>query len=313
MKFSIILPVYNVEKYIDKCLDSLKRQSYSNFEVIIVNDGSLDDSQKIIDKYVLSDKRFKSYLKENGGLSSARNFGLNYVNGDYLLFVDSDDYLDINLLKRINDTVVEFPVDVVRFNCVTEDEDGNILFKENNVEYYNKKMDEVIQELITRQFVEAACFYCYKVCFWNKYNFKFNIGRLHEDYGLIPLVLYYANTITSLNYVGYHYLKHNGSITKTNDYKNIVKKSFDTYYQYCDMVKKLSDECVCIKKQAILTYLTECLIFKGKWLKGNDYNEYYNRLKKNKVYCNIATYNFKKIIKKYVAFISFKLYLVIFK
>ena len=82
MKFSIVIPVYNVEKYIDKCLNSIINQTYKNFEVIIVNDGTKDNSQQIIDEYVKKDNRFKSYKKENGGLSDARNYGIKYATGD---------------------------------------------------------------------------------------------------------------------------------------------------------------------------------------------------------------------------------------
>ena len=102
MKFSIVVPVYNVEKYINKALDSILNQTYNNFEVIIVNDGSTDNSQKIIDKYTKLDKRFKSYKKENGGLSSTRNFGIKYTTGDYLLFIDSDDYIEKDYLEQAN-------------------------------------------------------------------------------------------------------------------------------------------------------------------------------------------------------------------
>lgn len=174
-------------------------------------------------------------------------------------------------------------------------------------------MEDAIKELITRQFVEAACFYCYKTSFWKKYDFKFNVGRLHEDYGLIPLVLYHADTISSMNYVGYHYIQRNGSITSSNNYDRVIKKSFDTYYQYCDILNILNDKPNDIKKAAILTYLTECLIIKGKWLKGEEYKRYYSMLKKDKVYKNIATYNIKKKNKKIVSFIDYKLYLILFK
>lgn len=313
MKFSIIVPVYNVEKYLDKCLKSLNEQSYSNFDVIVVNDGSSDNSQNIIDKYVNNNHRFKSFVKKNGGLSDARNFGLNYVSGDYILFVDGDDYLDKDLLSKLNQTLIDDPVDIVRFNCLLEDENGIKLSEERYVDYKNKKMEDAIQELITRQFVEAACFYSYKASFWKKHDFKFKTGRLHEDYGLIPLVLYYADTISSMNYVGYHYIQRNGSITSSNNYDKVVKKSFDTYYQYCDILKDLNDKPNDIKKVAILTYLTECLIIKGKWLKGKEYKKYYSMLKKDKVYKNIATYNIKKKIKKIVSFIDYKLYVILFK
>ena len=95
MKFSIIVPIYNVEKYIEKCLQSIKDQTFKNFEVIMVDDGSTDNSNKIM-KLFEKDKRFKSYSKKNGGLSDARNYGIQYTTGDYLLFIDSDDYIDKN-------------------------------------------------------------------------------------------------------------------------------------------------------------------------------------------------------------------------
>ena len=97
VKVSVIVPVYNVEKYIDKCLTSLVNQTLKDIEIIIVNDGSPDKSQKIIDKYVKKHSNIKSYIKKNGGISSARNYGLKYAHGEYIAFVDSDDYVDVKI------------------------------------------------------------------------------------------------------------------------------------------------------------------------------------------------------------------------
>ena len=102
IKVSVIVPVYNVEKYIDKCLNSLVKQTLKDIEIIVVNDGSPDNSQKIIDKYV--DKypdKIKSYIKENGGQGSARNLGLEYASGEYISFIDSDDWLDLDALEEM--------------------------------------------------------------------------------------------------------------------------------------------------------------------------------------------------------------------
>ena len=129
--FSIIVPVYNVEKYIKKCLESIKNQTYTNFEVIIVNDGSKDSSQIIIDEYVNSDNRFKSFIKKNGGLSSARNYGLKYVKGDYILFLDSDDYIDINLLENLSK--VDSSYDMIKFKTILVDEEEKIIKKEKTL------------------------------------------------------------------------------------------------------------------------------------------------------------------------------------
>ena len=309
MKFSIIVPVYNVEKYIEKCLESILKQTYKNYEVIIVNDGSPDNSQKIIDKFIKKDKRFKSYKKENGGLSDARNYGLKFVSGDYILFIDSDDYINKDLLEELNKTINNYKVDLIRFSCTTVDEDGKIIGKENNSEYENIKPELVVRELITRNFVETACLYCYKKDFWDKYKFTFAVGKLHEDYGLIPLVIYFAKNITSINYLGYYYVQRENSITKTINYKKVKKGVYDMYDQYLDLVDILSKKQDNIIKKTILSYISECAIIKGRQLNEDDLKEYIKLLKKDKVVNNIDGYNIKKKIKKVLATISIKLYM----
>lgn len=313
MRFSIIVPVYNVEKYLDKCLNSIAKQTYENFEAIIVNDGSPDNSQQIIDCYVKKDRRFKSYRIENSGLSAARNFALEKVTGDYILFLDSDDYLNNRLFEKLNNVLCKDKVDLVRFSCCTVDEKGKELFKEENIEYYNEKAENIIEELVTRKFVEAACFYCYNKQFWEKYNFKYEVGKVHEDYGLTPLIIYYAKSITSINYLGYYYVQRDNSITKTKNYKKIKKGVYDMYCQYKSIVKKLSVEKNNITKKVILSYVAECAIIKGRQLENKDLNEYIKILKKDKVVNNISGYNIKKKIKKIIATFSIKLYIKIFK
>ena len=101
-KVSIIVPVYGVEKYIDKCLDSLVKQSLKEIEVIVVNDGTKDNSQKIIDKYVKKyPDKIKSFIKENGGQGSARNYGLEKASGEYIGYVDSDDFIEKDMYKKL--------------------------------------------------------------------------------------------------------------------------------------------------------------------------------------------------------------------
>jgi len=98
---SIIIPVYNSAKYLEKCLESIEQQEYSNFECILVNDGSTDSSPKLCEKYSLLDPRFKIYHKKNGGVSSARNFGIDKAKGQYICFIDSDDWVEKDYLKRM--------------------------------------------------------------------------------------------------------------------------------------------------------------------------------------------------------------------
>lgn len=109
---TVIVPVYNVEKYLKKCVDSILCQTLSNIEIILVNDGSTDNSGKICDAYSKKDERIKVYHKENGGLSSARNYGIEKANGKYLGFVDSDDYIDSDMYELLLDNLIKFDADM---------------------------------------------------------------------------------------------------------------------------------------------------------------------------------------------------------
>lgn len=114
IKVSIIVPVWNVEKYLEQCLDSLVNQTLKEIEIIIVNDGSPDNSQAIIDSYVKKyPKLVRSFIKENGGQGSARNFGLSKAKGNYISFVDSDDWLDLNALEEMYNVAIANDSDVV--------------------------------------------------------------------------------------------------------------------------------------------------------------------------------------------------------
>ena len=104
---SIVIPVYNAEKYLEQCLNSIKNQTYKNFEVILVNDGSIDNSESICKVFVESDTRFRYYLKANGGASSARNLGLDNAQGNYITFIDADDWVDENHLEVLINNIKE--------------------------------------------------------------------------------------------------------------------------------------------------------------------------------------------------------------
>ena len=159
MKISVIIPVYNVEKYIVKCLDSLVNQTLENIEIIVVNDGSKDNSQTIIDKYVKKyPKKIKSYIKENGGQGSARNLGLEYAKGEYISFVDSDDWLDLNALEEMYNLAKKDNSDIVICDMIDHFTDGKVLY--HNCTVYDNVyevtpsailwVDEMLYEVVLR-------------------------------------------------------------------------------------------------------------------------------------------------------------------
>lgn len=156
IKFSIIVPVYKVEKYISNCIESILTQSYKNFELILINDGSPDKCGEICDKYADKDKRIKVIHKKNGGVSSARNIGIQNANGEYIWFVDSDDWIEENALLILFEKIKYNNPDLIIFNSK--------MIKKNNVIINKFNVDNY--ELINMNTNE----------FFNKYYFKYNIG-----------------------------------------------------------------------------------------------------------------------------------------
>lgn len=312
MKFSIIVPVYNLENYLEKCLKSIQNQDYENYEVIIVNDGSKDNSQKIIEKFTTIDKRFKCVTQQNKGVGVARNTGLSLIKGDYLIFVDGDDYIESQLLSKLNESLKKNPVDLLRYECNVVDDKYNFISKKDYLEFQNCKISEVISELVRRNYVETLWSYCFSIEFWKNNNFCFSDVKIHEDFGLMMMILSKCALISCINYHGYNYVQRPNSLTKTEDYEKIKNSIRDMEKLYLNLNDELKKEKVDYTKKVLLTYIAECYSAKGRGLKAEDYKLYINSLKKNMVWKNIYPYNFKKMIKRYVALISNRLYLKLF-
>lgn len=301
MKFSIIVPVYNVEQYIEKCLDSICNQTYSNYEVIIVNDGSKDQSEMIIKKYI-HDARFQYYKKENGGLSDARNYGLTYVTGEYLLFVDSDDYIEPNLLQKLNEMIAKKTYDVIRFGARPVDETGNILAIPKKIEVKGNNKFHVLKAIMGSTYIEPAWLYAYQTKFFKDNQFQYSKGKIHEDYGLTPLILDRALEIGWLDEIGYNYVQRENSIMRQLDYKKLVKRvgDFQDFYIHHKNTILPNNR----SSKLILGFCAEALIYKAKELKDQDREKLIMLIRKEHVIDQIYPWNFKKFLQK--------LYLTIF-
>lgn len=310
IKFSIIVPVYNVNKYLNKCLDSILNQTYNNFELLIIDDGSTDGSEKICDEYKKKDRRIKVFHKKNGGLSDARNYGVKQVSGDYLLFVDSDDYIESKLLEKLNECILLAKVDIIRFGLNIVDDNYKIKFISNEKSYINKSCNDLIDQLIGTKFLEPACFYCYNINFFKNNHFEYAKGKIHEDYGLTPLILCKTSNMSWINYNAYNYFQRNNSIVNTNDNKKNIQKAYDLLFHYDNFLSECDFNSKVYKK--MLCYLSESLICKAKYLKKEDYVKYKYELKKRNVVSNIYVYNYKKLLKKIIGKISIDLYIKIF-
>ena len=204
---SIIVPIYNVEEYLDRCLTSIANQTYSNIEVIMINDGSTDKSKSLAQHYLV-DNRFMLFSKENGGLSSARNFGLKHAKGDYVAFVDSDDYLDTRFLTVLVDNIISFQADICCCDYLRSNI-GNIsgivlnknliLSNKNKIHYYLKNdVTSAWGKLYKRDLFEEE---------------SFPEGMLHEDIALNFRLFLKANKVIFNSSKLYVYFARLGSTT----------------------------------------------------------------------------------------------------
>lgn len=227
---SVIIPVYNVKKYLSKCIESVVNQTYNKLEIILVNDGSNDGSNEICEKYKDQDNRIVFISKENGGLSSARNVGLDISKGEYVTFLDSDDYIDRNMIRVLVNNLEKNQCDISIIDPVRVDESDNVICSiKNKLErvIYNK--EEAIEKYCEGKFIPAWG-KLYKKCLFD--NIRFPIGVLNEDEAIMIKV--FDNCKRKIIYDNsqlYYYLyRESGSITNNKNsiknYEDWVKNSY---------------------------------------------------------------------------------------
>ncbi len=309
-KFSIIVPVYNTEEYLERCLDSILNQTYDDYEVIIVNDGSTDNSKNIISEYVNKNpKKFIQINKKNGGLSSARNKGVTKARGEYLLFVDSDDTIQSGLLKTLNAKTKDEP-DLIRFQVKEVHDSGICMYRE--LPFETVKGDKAFKKIAKYHYVENAWCYAYRTKFYKKNKFSFAEGKFHEDFGLTPLVIMKAAKVKSIGYVGYNYMIREGSIMTSASYEKVKKKVDDFLFHYKNIINSLDGENL-NNVNIYKSFLANSVIIKSLELNCSDYKKYIKELRKLKVFDNLLADTWKRKIKKILVRISPKLYYRVMK
>lgn len=222
-KVSVIVPVYNVEMYLERCLESLVNQTIDSIEVIVVNDGTKDNSQDIIDRYEkMYPDIIKSYIKENGGLSDARNYGLKFAKGEYIGFVDSDDYVEVSMYEKMYEKAMESEADIVTCGYYGVDESAKQTKKlqSGNMQHFDKNIFENPKLLYINS--PYAWNKIYKHELFLKTNIKYPKGLLFEDISTTYPLFLHANKISKVDEFLYYYiLKREGSITGTYSPKMI--------------------------------------------------------------------------------------------
>lgn len=227
-KVSIIIPVYKVEKYLDACVTSVIAQTYRDLEILLIDDGSPDNCPTLCDVWAEKDSRIRVIHQNNGGLSAARNAGIEASTGDYLLFVDSDDTIETDVVQRAMEAQQHSGAELVIFNLVYVDENDQLLGKPD----FSKFRDELLspEEIWQRYFAlqEQRIYY---VVAWNKLykrelfkNMRFKVGKRYEDQFLMPELLRQCAHVMCLSYVGYHYVQRKGSIMAQGSSRNYLDR-----------------------------------------------------------------------------------------
>lgn len=300
MKFSLIVPVYNVEKYLDKCLSSIFLNTFKDFEVVIVNDGTTDNSEEIINKYLKKYKNITYIKQKNKGLSSARNEGVKKAKGDYLLFIDSDDYIEKDMLETLNNNLNDNP-DLLRYQL-------REIYSDKVVDYTEFGFETMVgmdafSKIIKYKYIEVAVLYTYKRSFFLENNFLFKNEIYHEDFALIPIIIARAQSVKSIDYIGYNYLQRNNSIMNNNDYDKMIKKMDDSISAYEDAISVLNK---IENSNVVQHFYANSIIDKYNSLPKNIKKEYKNKLKVLKVFDYLMSNNLKRKIKKIIYKLKFE-------
>lgn len=259
MFFSIIVPIYNVAVYLNKCIDSLLYQDIEDYEILLINDASTDNSLEIAKNRQRETDKIKLINKENNtGLSDTRNIGIKNSMGEYLLFVDSDDYIECNCLGKIKEEIKDTCADISYFGFYTEENGKKELsytIKSNPGLY--EAHDFMMQELRKRNLSIPACMACYRREFILNNRLFFQVGILHEDVRWSPIALYRAKMVVVCESVFYHYLIRTDSIShcKNND------KNGKDLMETCLFLRKYAEEIDdCKLKRLFKNYVSTCYL-----------------------------------------------------
>ena len=231
-KVSVIVPIYNTASFLEKCLNSLVNQTLQDLEIICVNDGSTDNSQLIINEFLLNyPYHIKSIIKPNGGLSDARNVGLQQATGKYIAFLDSDDYVELDLYEKMYNKACKSNADIVVCGFQRITLDGHVLSVEQN---RLKKSYSGIDALTS--IAPAAWNKLYKRDLWVKSKIIYPKGVWYEDLPTTIKLMLYANEIVTINEPLIYYVQHRNSISYTFD-----NRAYDIFYVLTDIYNFYQD------------------------------------------------------------------------
>jgi len=310
-KVSVIITAYNCEKTINKCIESVANQSMQDFEIVVVNDGSTDNTESIVlqCKEQLGNK-LKYFYKENTGVAATRNYGLEKATGEYIMYLDSDDYIDKDLLLKQEDNM-ENHIDVIKFKMLQVKENGEEVTRVEGPVFTVTSGQAAFNELYYQDvLIDSPCLYLIKRQYLLVNNFRFLEGTYHEDFGLIPIMLANAGSVVSTEVYGYYYVQSENSIMRNVDENKIIKKMQDSFLHYDNMLKTIeTQELSDFTKENLKIYYTNSILVKIKELPKELQEQFIREFKKRKMASNIKARNLKQLIKRILLTMNIKLYL----
>ena len=298
---SFIIPSYNSASTIKRAIESILSQTANiKYEIIIVDDGSIDNTEEVLRNYA-KDERIKYYKKENSGVADTRNYGVKMATGEYIIFVDSDDYISHDLLKDIEPFILQ-NIDLIKWNPIFVDENKNELLKPQSVAFEGVTGEQGFNILFGRDnFID---------CLWNyaikkELMIEFPSGTYHEDFATMPIIILKAKSFVSLDKREYFYVQSKNSIMRNDNDKKTRKKLEDKLMHFDNLIKTSNN--MNIQKQTkenFAIYATNSLLVVLKDLNGENKEFYKKELKKRKIWRYIKIRNLKQLIKRIILLIK---------
>lgn len=268
-KISIVVPIYKVEAYLNHCVQSLVNQTYKDIEIILVDDGSPDSCPRMCDEWERKDDRIIVIHKDNGGLSDARNAGIARSTGEYLMFVDSDDYIEPDSCEAFMRIAEKTDADIIVGNVVQETSKGFVHMDRTNLEegrlYLNTEYIKLA--IRAREWYAPAWSALYKRSVFERNHLQYVKGLLHEDMEMLPRVFFAAQTVSFLNKEFYHYVIRKGSIMSTATKEKNGKHIMGIYAEWKELFDQVKDPEL---KKLLYGFLVKCYLCSVKELQMSE-------------------------------------------
>lgn len=268
IKLSIIVPVYNAEEFLEKCLMSLKNQTLKDIEILLVDDGSTDNSYEICKSFEASDSRIRVFKQENSGQSAARNRALSVSKGEYIAFTDSDDWVDCDFYEKLLEAAIRYGADIACGSVIREKKSAGKI----RVNYKEEKVYLRAQEKIDAAGVPNMCYVwnkVYRAGFLKSIDLRFVNGMVFEDTDFVTRAVYYSNKIVTVPNTYYHYWTNENSTVRTmrsSDKKRLDSlRSKKSVLEFFEKHKLTSNPKNLVKKKDCVKFLGLVILKTYEW------------------------------------------------